>query len=121
MPPNRLFLPHQAVDFWLDTGKARLVGNLLTLLPTGHTLQLAPALRFKAEVTDGADPYDLVGKVKSIAAVGELEGEHYADSVIMGDNAYEVEEGFLAEIGPESNLVDDGHTPDPLARIIMEL
>ena len=34
--------------------------------------------------------------------VQALSGEHYADSVILGDNAYQVIEGFLGELMPAS-------------------
>jgi hypothetical protein len=38
-----------------------------------------------------------VARVKSLAQVRDLGGEAMADSVVIGDVAYEVEPGFLAE------------------------
>lgn len=123
MPESRLFLSQGVIDEWLDKGKARLEAEELTLQPTGPTLHLTPALHFRQEVTDTPDPHGLVGKVKSISAVKALEGEHYADSVVLGENAYQVEEGFLAEPRREAHTADHGRTEhtNSLERLIMEL
>jgi hypothetical protein len=121
MAENRLFLPQAAVDAWMADGRARLMGEELKLEPQGYTLHLTSALLFKAEVTGSPDAYDLVGKAKSLEAVSALSGEHCADSVILGDNAYEVEEGFLAEPLAKFTPPDDGSQPDPLTRLFMEL
>ena len=44
-------------------------------------------------MAEESDPHDLVGRIKSLEQVTAMEGEHCADSVIIGDNAYEVVEG----------------------------
>lgn len=121
MADNCLFLPQLAVDTWLADGKARLVDDELRLEPQGFGLRLRSALHFKAEVAEGQDPHDLVGRVKTLDAVAAMDGEHFADSVVLGDNAYEVEEGFLAEPMAEFAPTDDGNHPDPLTRLLMEL
>jgi hypothetical protein len=100
MGVNRVFFPQLALDEWLDEGKLQLEGDTLTLLPEGRRYRLTSALRFLAEVAEGTDPNDLVGKVKDQEQVAALEGEHCADSVVIGDNAYEVVEGFVAEALP---------------------
>jgi hypothetical protein len=53
-----------------------------------------------SEVGTGADPHGLIGKIKTLEEVQALGGEHYADSVIMGDCAYQVIEGFVGELLP---------------------
>ena len=58
-----------------------------------------------------------MGKVKTVLAVQALEGEHFADSVVLGDNAYAVDEGFLAS--PLDGAV--GTDLASLTRLIMEL
>jgi hypothetical protein len=45
----------------------------------------------------GDDAAGLVARVKTLVQVRELGGEAMADSVVMGEVAYEVEPGFLAE------------------------
>ncbi len=67
------------------------------MVPEGQKLRLSTAFRFMAEVAEESDPHDLVGRIKSLEQVTAMEGEHCSDSVIIGDNAYEVVEGFLGE------------------------
>ena len=117
MPETRVFFPQSALDAWLDAGRARLVDDRL-VLPGGHALELVGALRFLAEVADGTDPHGLVGKVKTIEDVVALGGEHQADSVLLGDNAYQVAEGFLAAVAVWG-AVPPGAI-DPVTRFFME-
>ena len=97
MAANRVFFPQQALDNWLESGRATLVGDELTILPEARRFRLTSAVRFMAEVAEGRDPHGLVGKVKDLEQVTALSGEHSAQSVIIGDNAYDVIEGFLGE------------------------
>jgi hypothetical protein len=98
MSENRVFFPQEALDDWLDEGRVQLVGDELTTTPEGRRLRVESALRFVAEVGGGADPLGLVGKVKTLEQVQALSGEHCADSVIIGDCAYQVVEGFVGEL-----------------------
>jgi len=100
MAENRVFFPQQALDAWLEEGRVLLVGDELTVSPEGRRLQLQSALRFTAEVASGEDPHGLVGKVKTQEQLAALSGELCADSVIIGDSAYQVVEGFLGELLP---------------------
>lgn len=100
MSQNRVFFPQEALAAWLEQGRVLLVGDELTTSPEGRRLRVESALRFLAEVAAGADPHGLVGKVKTIEQVKALSGEHCADSVIIGDSAYQVVEGFLGEVMP---------------------
>jgi len=97
---NRVFFPQRALDEWLEQGRITLVGDELTITAESRRFRLATAVRFMAEVAENRDPHDLVGKVKTLEQVLALQGEHCADSVILGDNAYEVVEGFLGEPQP---------------------
>lgn len=117
MPETRVFFPQSSLDGWLDSGRARLVDDRL-VLPGGHALELQEALRFLAEVADGTDPHGLVGKVKSIEEVTVLGGEHQADSVLLGDNAYQVAEGFLARVAVWGPMPPGAI--DPVTRFFME-
>jgi hypothetical protein len=100
MRQNRLFFPQEALDEWLEHGRVLLVGDELTTTPEGRRLRVESALRFVAEVGGGADPHRLLGKVKTQEQVQTLGGEHCADSVIIGDCAYQVVVGFLGELLP---------------------
>ena len=97
MAKNRVFFPQQALDTWLEQGRIQLVDDEMTLKPDGQRYRLSSAVRVMEEVAEGNDPHELVGKVKSIEQLEGLGGEHYADSVVLGDNAYSVIEGFLGE------------------------
>jgi len=121
MAANRLFLPQNVVDTWLAEGRVRLMGDELKLEPQGHVLHLTSALHFKSEVAGGPDEHELVGKVKAMDAVAALSGEHCADSVVLGDNAYEVEEGFLAEPTSGVTADDNDQQPDAITRLFMEM
>jgi hypothetical protein len=95
---NRAFFPQDTVDHWLADGRVRLDGQVLALLPDGPAFQLESAVLFQTEVSSGEDAHGLCGKVKSLEALAQLSGEHAPGSVVMGDNAYEVLDGFLGEL-----------------------
>ena len=84
-------------------------------------MHLTAALHFKGEVAGGPDENKLVGKVKSLEAVAGLSGEHCADSVVLGDNAYDVEEGFIALPLSSISAEDEEAQSDAITRLFMEL
>jgi hypothetical protein len=106
MGANRVFFPQQALDEWLEQGHIGLVGDELTIASNGRHVTLVGAIHFIAEVAGAEDRHELVGKVKSQEQVVALGGEHVADSVILGDNAYQVVEGFLGEPLPKAPGAD---------------
>ncbi len=97
---TRVFLAQTNLDEWTDQGAVRLEGDTLSLVEEQRTLDLQPAVRF-LQVADGSpDPHALVGKVKSLDVLKELGAEHYFDSVLYGETAYQVAEGFLGRLSP---------------------
>lgn len=97
MSVHRVFLPQEALDIWLSEDRVEVEGDIMTLKPERQRFKLKTALRFLEELAGGGDEADLVGKVKDLDQLTELGGEHQADSVILGDNAYQVVEGFVGE------------------------
>ncbi|HET9551411.1 MAG TPA: hypothetical protein VFP50_00445, partial [Anaeromyxobacteraceae bacterium] len=96
-----LFVSQAMLDSWAEQGKIDFVGNVMTLLAgdgRGRSYALDPAVRFLSVVGAEADPNQLLRKVKSLAQLKELGAEAVDTSVILGDVAYEVEPGFLAEM-----------------------
>ncbi len=91
----RIFVPQEALETWVAEGRAQLLGE--TLLLEGIGFALTGAVHFVSEVAGGGDEPALVGKVKTLSQLTELGGEHCAASVVLGDNAYEVVEGFVAQ------------------------
>lgn len=96
-----LFVAQAMLDSWAEQGKIDFVGNVMTLLAgegKGRSYALDPAVRFMKVLSADADPNQLLRKVKSLAQLKELGAEAVDSSVILGDVAYEVEPGFLAEM-----------------------
>jgi hypothetical protein len=96
-----VFLAQQMLQTWADQGQVVLDDNTLTLVAEARTVQLRPAVRFTGLVGGGDDVNKLVGKVKSLEQLRALGAEHYMDSVIHGDVAYQVVEGFLGDLSPQ--------------------
>jgi hypothetical protein len=96
-----LFVSQAMIDSWADQGRIDFVGNVMTLLSgegRDRSYALEPAVRVLALLGAEADPHRLLKKVKSIAQLRELGAEVIDASVVLGDVAYEVEPGFLAEM-----------------------
>ncbi len=80
----------------MTDGRVEVDGEVMTLLPDRQRFRLKTAVHFIEELA-GGDPAELIGKVKNVDQLIEMGGEHVADSVIYGDSAYRVIEGFLGE------------------------
>jgi len=107
MGVNRVFVPQQTLDGWMSEGRVEVDGETMTLMPEGQRFRLKTAVRFMSEVTGGGDAAELIGKVKDLEQLEGLGGEHVADSVILGDNAYEVVEGFVGEPVADAERADE--------------
>lgn len=80
---------------WLVEEKIELGNDQLTLLSEGRKFRITEAARVVAEVTGTPDSFELVGKVKSKNFLHELGAEVLDQSMIIGDNAYDIVPGFL--------------------------
>ena len=127
MRENRVFVPQDALDQWLSEGRVEIDGETMKLLPDGQRFQLKTAVRFMTEVAGGGDEAKLVGKVKDLDQIAELSGDYSSGSVVLGDNAYEVLEGFVGEpmkdskfIAPASSGATDKSDVDLLAKLFMQ-
>jgi hypothetical protein len=95
-----LFVSQTMLDGWVGQGRIDLDGHLMTLRAgdgQGRSYALEPAVRFLRVVGAEGDPHALVGKVKAMARLREVGAEALGDSVVLGDVAYEVQPGFMAE------------------------
>jgi len=92
---NRIFFPQAALDQWVVEGQVELAGNQLTIIGEGRRYRIAEAVRVIREVSGTPDQNDVLGKVKSRVFFEELGAEILEDSMIIGDNAYEVKTGWL--------------------------
>ena len=94
------FVSQALLAAWAGQGRIDLDGRSIALLggqARGRRYALEPAVRFLRVAGGGEDALALVARVKTLAQVRELGGEPMADSVVVGEVAYEVEPGFLAE------------------------
>jgi hypothetical protein len=98
MPSARVFIPQEALETWLASGGVHMVGE--NLFVGGQAFSLESAVHFVSEVAGGGDEPQLLGRVKTMDQLEALGGEHCAASVVLGDNAYEVIEGFVARVEP---------------------
>jgi hypothetical protein len=103
MNPPRLFVPQYVLDEWVVQGAAEVEGETLSTQHPRVTYGMKAALRFLRELTSSGDVEQWVGTVKTTEAVKSRGGEHYRDSVVLGETAYEVEEGFLCVPQPEAS------------------
>lgn len=97
---TRVFFPQETLDEWLGADRVELKGEELTLKSEGRRYRIIEAVRVVREVTGADDPHELLGRVKTRAFLSELGAELLEGSMILGDNAYDVVQGFVgAPIG----------------------
>jgi hypothetical protein len=94
----KLFLPQKFLEDWSVSEKADLQDGKLIVREGGpSTYPAAPAVHF-VRLVSGDDEHSLVGRVKTSEQLASLGAEHMADSVILGEAAYEVVEGYVTEV-----------------------
>ena len=97
----RLFISQERLDSWNEDNRIEVAGDRMTLLDDGRSFTISPAVRFLRVAGGDQDPHDLLGTVHAEADLEEMGAEHYMDSVILGDTAYDVQCGFLGVPGPK--------------------
>jgi hypothetical protein len=97
MGDNRLFLSQMVLDRWLGEGKVDVENDVMTTLPDKRPFRIKTAVLFQNELTGAGDEPQLLGRVKDLDQLAAIGGDYSAGSVIVGDLAYEVTEGFVGE------------------------
>jgi hypothetical protein len=94
----RLYVSQPLLDAWLATGSTRIDGDLLRVSGEGATwtLVLDPAVVFERIDGHDADPYGLVGAVKTTRELAQMGAEYFDISVVLAEHAYTVRPGFVA-------------------------
>ena len=109
MGVSRLFWPQELLDQWIVDEKISLEGERLTVQKENRTYRVRQAVFFTSDVGDGDDKHNLVGRVKELEQLDSMEAEHYMDSVLIEDSAYQVVTGFVGEQFPiEVNGAESG-------------
>ncbi len=111
MEANRFFWPQELLDQWIVEEKIVLEGEQLTILEENRAYLLNQAIYFVEDVGDGDDQYKLVGRVKNMGVLEEMGAEHYMDSVLIGDSAYQVVTGFAG--APQANAAQQVQAGSP--------
>jgi hypothetical protein len=91
-----LFVPQSVLAKWSEQGRIAVDGNVLTILGDNKHFALTSAVRF-LKMEAGDDDAGLLQKVKTTDALKQMGAEHYMESVILGESAYQVQQGFLAD------------------------
>lgn len=95
MAPNRVFFPQLPLNEWIAAGLIDFTGRELLIKAANRRYLTVEAAQIIQEVSGAEDIYDLVGRVKSVTFLTELGAEMLQNSMLLGDNAYEVIPGFL--------------------------
>ncbi len=94
----KLFLPQTQLEEWALADQADLrEGKLVVMAEGGASYPATPAVHFVKLVT-GEDTHQLVSRVKTEAQLASLGADHMADSVLLGETAYEVTPGYVTEV-----------------------
>jgi hypothetical protein len=107
---SRVFFPQSMVDVAMADGVVDLVGSTMMTTADKVSYAVEECAHIKSEVTGSACPRGLIGKVKTRAWLLSEGAELLEGSMVLGDNAYDVESGYLASIpegaagNPEATL-----------------
>ena len=120
MPVMRLFLPQTQLEEWALEDKADVRDGQLVVTGEEGVYPVTPAVHFLQTVS-GEDTEGLLAKVKTEAQLQGLGAEQMADSVLLGETAYEVVPGYLAEVSvaPSSSNGQPGSETDLLAAFLL--
>jgi hypothetical protein len=91
---NRVFFPQACLDQWGVEGKIELTPTELVILAEGRRYEITEVVRVVVEVTGAPDPHGIVGKVKAKDELETMGAEILENSMIIGDNAYDVVPGW---------------------------
>jgi hypothetical protein len=116
---TKLFLSQAQLEEWALEDKADLrEGRLVVAAEGGSAWPLTPAVHVVQLVT-GEDTHQLVSRVKTEEQLSRLGAEQMADSILVGDSAYEVVPGYVAEVGTPAPERKPNSETDLLAAFIL--
>lgn len=107
---NRVFFPQACLDQWGVEGKIELTPTELVVVDEGRRFAILEVVRVVAEVTGANDPHGLIGKVRPKAELEAMGAEILENSMIIGDNAYDVVPGWAGV--PTSSFTEHIVSPE---------
>jgi hypothetical protein len=120
----KIFIAQTCVDRWLAAGGLSVESDLMRLRAMPQVpFYIGPAVYFERIDGAEADPYDIVGAVKTSQELSQIGADHYDTSVVLGEFAYTVRPGFLAiPLSPDgTEAVLDGVGWGAMLRIMESL
>lgn len=118
---TRLFLPQTQLEEWALDDKADIKDGVLVVTGEEGVYPVIPAVHI-VQLVSGEDSQGLIAKVKTEDQLKSLGAEQMADSVLLGETAYEVVPGYVAEVSPsDAGSVDGkpGSETDLLAAFLL--
>lgn len=94
----RLFISHERIERLSAESRVVIDDDRLEVPSLNATFRLQAAVYFARVVTDDGDTHQLVGRVKTEDQLKALGAELLADSVVLGETAYDCETGFVGEV-----------------------
>ena len=94
-----LFVSQKKLEAWIEAGEVTFQDGVLTILAQATSYRVEAAVQVKS-LLDGRDTAGLLGKVLSLRELTSAKLEHYQNSLISGETAYECEEGFICVQDP---------------------
>jgi hypothetical protein len=120
-PPVRLFLSQATLEEWALADKADVRDQQLVLHGDSAQVPVEDAVHV-ARLVSGPDEEKLLHKVKTPAQLEKLGAEQLADSVIVGESAYDVVRGYLVQL-PDAEFaaaLKPGEETDLLAQLLLD-
>lgn len=93
----KLFLSQSLLEEWALDEKADLREESLHLTGVEQTYPIRAAVHFKS-LASGEDDQKLLSKVKTHEQLAELSAEHMTGSVLLGETAYDVDDGYIVAV-----------------------
>jgi hypothetical protein len=118
----RLFLPQKTLEEWALAERADVKDDRLVVAKESGTYPVVPGVHF-IKLVSGPDERKLVAKVKTHEQLQKLGAEHMAETVILGETAYEVEPGYIADVPIPSKATpkrDRATDTDMLAAFLLD-
>jgi len=111
MRPNRVFFPQPILDALIADERVDIQGAEMLLRDEGRRYTISEAVHVLRDAAGGGDRSGLLGKVKTRDQLNELGAEVFENSMIVGDDAYDVVPGFVgAPLGAAPPQVPSAET-----------
>jgi hypothetical protein len=117
----RLFLSQATLEEWALADKADVQEQHLVVHGESARLPVEDAVHV-ARLVSGSDEQKLLHKVKTASQLDTLKAEQLADSVLVGESAYDVQRGYLVQL-PDADFaasVKPGKETELLAQFLLD-